>query len=195
MVDRPGYNGTSEYKTRSKDEAYGQFTYACVHGGMLQQGDKYFGWSNSHPTGCSYDDDQTVDVWLHRSTVSNDNKGISEMMNDRRIVTIGMAFYIGDGPKGVDYYKPRADVFINEPLGKFIIDIRGGPIMVLPQMQYVKNTDLPGDFGQAQIATISLQTHKVDKSQDLKDAEVVIVTRNTKDIKLDVTSQLKVADG
>jgi hypothetical protein len=93
LVERPIYNQDVDIDYLNPGELYGYFTYPSVNGGMIKesftddgknQHNISISWANSSPIGCTLNDFNEVSFMLFRNLGHNDNKGIDELLTDKR---------------------------------------------------------------------------------------------------------------
>lgn len=81
LIERPIYNKKVNIKRHNDIELTGYFTYACVHGGAMKkttsEGEIMFGWVNSNPIGCTFSENNRVDMMIHRKFSNNGNTKFS----------------------------------------------------------------------------------------------------------------------
>ena len=81
LIERPIYDKNVDIWRHNDEELKGFFTYPCVHGGALRKTsfvkddpvpkDLYFGWSNSNPIGCTFSENNKVDIMISRQVTHN----------------------------------------------------------------------------------------------------------------------------
>lgn len=101
LVERPIYTTDVEIDTKNAIELNGYFTYPSVNGGMLKESfindhskhqNVTISWANSSPIGCTLSDFNEVRFMLFRNIANNDQKGLDEMLKDKRTSKVAFIF-------------------------------------------------------------------------------------------------------
>lgn len=115
-VERPIYHTNIDVNRTTDIELLGYFTYPCVMGGALREqysqtpdrlknsvkdSESFLGWANSNPIGCTFTDNNKVSFMIFRSAGRSDNKGVSEKIMDKHVVTTSFQLFASDNIDGV----------------------------------------------------------------------------------------------
>ncbi|CAI2375441.1 unnamed protein product [Moneuplotes crassus] len=127
LVERPIYNKKARVKRSNDVELTGFFTYPCVYGGALRtthnSEDHYFGWSNSHSIGCTFSEENRVEIMIYRKFGINDHKGLNSVDVQSHVTATNFQFYMHSSENMSEFWdqKIESNVKVNEPIAQFRI--------------------------------------------------------------------------
>ena len=138
------------FRTINEFNETGKNIYPVIHGYAVKSEDTVFGIVNNYPTGCGYvtNDQEQIQCFLTRNTAYDDDKGLPDMLVDRKAVTFSYFLNYGSEKLFSSQFLLLSDYF-NLPLTSKIeredaftlMNMNQAILCMFPEEQEVHNFD------------------------------------------------------